>query len=181
LWYDFFAQLKDVAQTTHSVAATVPKSPLFTASFLPTVMLAGFVSMTASAWAKEILPGPVPARVIKVLDGDTLEVEARIWLGQAMRIKVRLIGLDTPEKRSKCLAERQAAAAAQSYLQTQISDATVRLRNIHYGKYAGRVLARVDNLSGAELNQAMIAAGHGRVYAGGKRKPWCDAGGNLKP
>ncbi len=39
-------------------------------------------AITADSPARELLPGPVPARVIQVIDGDTLVVKARIWLGQ---------------------------------------------------------------------------------------------------
>ena len=48
----------------------------------------------------ETLPGPIPAEVLKVVDGDTLEVEARIWLGQGVQVSVRLRGVDTPELRA---------------------------------------------------------------------------------
>ena len=30
----------------------------------------------------EIVPGPIPARIVRVIDGDTIVVRARIWLGQ---------------------------------------------------------------------------------------------------
>ena len=47
--------------------------------------------------ASEVLPGPIAADVIKVIDGDTLPVRARIWLGQEVEINVRLADVDTPE------------------------------------------------------------------------------------
>jgi hypothetical protein len=36
----------------------------------------------APAGAKESLAGPVPATVERVIDGDTLEIRARIWLAK---------------------------------------------------------------------------------------------------
>ena len=42
------------------------------------------------------LEGPVPAFVERVVDGDTLVVRARIWLGQELRIMVRVAGIDAP-------------------------------------------------------------------------------------
>ncbi len=50
--------------------------------------------------AAELLPGPVTATVQEVIDGDTVAVRARIWLGQAIENRVRLAGIDTPELRS---------------------------------------------------------------------------------
>ena len=35
--------------------------------------------------ASEVLPGPIAADVIKVIDGDTLRVRARIWLARRSR------------------------------------------------------------------------------------------------
>jgi hypothetical protein len=39
------------------------------------ILTAGTVS------AGETVPGPVPAEVLRVIDGDTIEVAAFIWLG----------------------------------------------------------------------------------------------------
>jgi len=63
------------------------------------------LGLGAGAPAAERLPGPVLARVMTILDGDTLEVQARIWLGQAVTTRVRLDGIDAPELIGKCGAE----------------------------------------------------------------------------
>ncbi len=67
-----------------------------------------FVSGTARerVAAAELLPGPVPGRVIAVIDADTLAVAARIWLGQDVEVRVRLAGVDAPELRGACPHER---------------------------------------------------------------------------
>ena len=51
--------------------------------------------------AAETLRGPIRADVIEVIDGDTLRVRARIWLGQQVEINVRLSDVDTPELRGQ--------------------------------------------------------------------------------
>ena len=60
-----------------------------------------FVSATARERlaAAELLPGPVPGRVMAMIDADTLAVAARIWLGQEVEVRVRLAGVDAPELR----------------------------------------------------------------------------------
>jgi xanthine/uracil permease len=49
-----------------------------------------FVSGTARerVAAVELLPGPVPGRVMAVIGADTLAVAARIWLGQEVEVRV---------------------------------------------------------------------------------------------
>ena len=41
----------------------------------------------AAELAAERLAGPIPARVLAVIDGDTIEVQARIWLGQEINTR----------------------------------------------------------------------------------------------
>lgn len=139
---------------------------------LAVVALAAF-GPTPGRAAGEVLPGPLPARVVAVVDGDTLEVSARIWLGQAVRVRVRLAGIDAPELRGKCAAERRAAGRAKAFLTAAVADGEVRLSQIRYGKYAGRVLARIAAADGRDLGQALLARGLARVYDGGKRPAWC--------
>ncbi len=49
----------------------------------------------------------------------------------------------------------------------------VILRDIQYGKYAGRVVARIQTPDGDDLADALIAAGLGHPYDGAARAPWC--------
>jgi endonuclease YncB( thermonuclease family) len=143
-----------------------------------TGLLASLLSfgLVLRALAGETLPGPLPARVVQVLDGDTLEVAARIWLDQEITIKVRLDGIDTPEIRAKCAAERAAAARAKAFVSELVDAGPVALRQIRYGKYAGRVLARVAAADGRDLSRALIAERLARPYNGGRRRPWCSSG-----
>ncbi|WAP70646.1 hypothetical protein [Jiella pelagia] len=67
------------------------------------------------AYQREIA-GPVAANVVKVRDGDTVEVEAFVWPMQSVHVAVRLRGIDAPEKRGKCEAEKAAAARATARL-----------------------------------------------------------------
>jgi endonuclease YncB( thermonuclease family) len=136
--------------------------------------------LPALAVRQRTLPGPVAARVIEVLDGDTLLVEARIWLDQWVTTRVRLAGVDAPELHGACAAERAAAVAARAFLGARLAQGgtaggTVSLRDIRYGKYAGRILARVSTAGGEDLSAALVAAGHARPYRGRRRKGWCDA------
>ena len=133
------------------------------------------------AVAAELLPGPVPARVLRVIDGDTIEVHARIWLGLELSVLVRIAGIDTPELRGRCDTERAAPQEAKAFTARSVgmtgSDEPppITLRDIEFGKYANRVVVRVTTASGDDLGAALTAAGLARAYDGARRDPWCEA------
>jgi endonuclease YncB( thermonuclease family) len=121
----------------------------------------------------EILSGPVEADVIRVVDGDTLALRARIWIGLDLVVNARIRGIDTPELNGKCDREKAAAVAARAALEAIVGDSGVQLRRIENDKYAGRVVADVVTNDGKELGPAMIESGLARPYDGGGRDPWC--------
>ncbi len=126
-------------------------------------------------WRADVVPGPVPALVIEVVDGDTIAVRARIWIGQEVETRVRLSGVDAPEFNGRCGRERALAAHARAFVVEAIGVGPVKLIDVHYGKYAGRVVARIETAAGDDLAALLIAAGLGRPYEGGARASWCEA------
>ena len=129
--------------------------------------------VTFQVHAGETIPGPIPATVVEITDGDTITVEARIWLGQSITTKVRLNGADTPEIRGKCEEERQLAIKAKEFVAEVLKGNQVTLLQVHYGKYAGRVVADVV-VGGKVLSEMLIEKGLGKSYDGGKRVGWCE-------
>ena len=132
-----------------------------------------------AAEAGDRLAGPVPAVVEEVIDGDTLRVRARIWLGQEVATLVRVAGVDAPEVRGSCARERDLARRAHDFVARQVASdgdgpPSVRLREVRYGKFARRVVARVETAAGVDLSAALLAAGLARPYDGGARRGWCD-------
>jgi len=152
------------------------------ASALGLIALCAAPAGLAQAQVGERLAGPVPAEVVAVIDGGTLEVRAHIWLGRELDIRVRLAGIEVPELKGKCAQERSLATQARAYLRARLAPredraAQVWLRNIRHGKYAGRVLARVQTADGEDLSRGLMAAGLARPYTGGTRAAWCKATG----
>lgn len=129
------------------------------------------------ASAREVVAGPIAARVVRIVDGDTLIVRARIWLGQEVETAVRLDGIDTPELKSPCAAERELAGRARDTIAGLADGRRVVLRDVRYGKFAGRVLARIETESGQDLATALLERGLGRAYRGGRRDGWCGGAG----
>lgn len=137
------------------------------------VLLLLAVSAAEAAPRQEILHGPMTGEVLQVLDGDTLSVKIRIWIGQEIETSVRIDGIDAPEIKGKCAHERTMAAAAQRELLRLIDNKTIRIYNVRLEKYAGRVLAQAETSSGINISRHLLEKGLVRPYHGEKRQPWC--------
>ena len=122
--------------------------------------------------AKQILPGPFPFELVEVIDGDTFRARVDIWLGQSVTVKVRLKGVDTPEMNGKCAAEKKLARQAKDFAENWLRKNQVHLVNVHYGTYAGRVLATAQIKNGDSLSAALLAENLAKPYRG-RRAKWC--------
>ena len=125
------------------------------------------------ARASEVLAGPVAAEVVRTVDGDTLDVRAKIWLRQEIAVAVRIRGIDAPELRARCPHEKEMAEAATAMLAAAVDGRPVRLARIEDDKYGGRVLADVITDTGLSVADVMLASGLVRAYQGGAREAWC--------
>lgn len=130
------------------------------------------MALSSIAMAAEILPGPIPATLVRVIDGDTVEVRAQIWLGQQVQVAVRLAGIDAPELRSRCVAERERAEAAAIHLRP-LEGAAVSLTNVMNDKYGRRIRADIHHVEMGALGVSLMNAGLARPYDGRRRESWC--------
>ena len=137
---------------------------------LSAIALVGFLT-TATLAKTDTLLGPILATVLSVGDGDTIHVRARVWLEMDVTTPVRLRGVDTPELKGKCQAERDAAVRARDFLKQLLGDQIV-LVNIAREKY-GRPLADLRTTDGRDVAAELISAGHARAYHGERRTGWC--------
>ena len=128
---------------------------------------------SAGAEAAESIQGPIQGIVSRVIDGDTLEFVAHVWLGLNLTTAVRVRGIDTPEVRGACQREKDMAAKATRRL-NELTAAGVSIANVSDDKYFGRVIADVTAANGTDVRAAMIASGLARPYDGGTRQPWCE-------
>ncbi len=132
------------------------------------IVLALFLLAPSLGAAAEL---QIPATILRAIDGDTIEVEAQLWTDTYKRTVIRVRGLDTPEIRGKCQAERDGAQAAKAFVAAQAP--AVQLTEIAPDKYGGRYDARVRLADGRDLAAVMVAQGLGRAYSGGRRDGWC--------
>lgn len=131
------------------------------------------LSLPIPAAAVEVFDGPVRAEVVRVVDGDTIAVQARPWPGQIIETLVRVRGVDTPELRSSCGAEKEAANAAKAFVLSLLEDVNaVELREISGDKYFGRVVADVVVPERGDLSTLLLAGGYAVPYDGGRKTPF---------
>lgn len=125
----------------------------------------------AAAGGADAAPlGPMPAAVERVVDGDTVKMRVAIWIDQELVVSVRVAGVDAPELfRPKCAAEKEKAEAAKAFVADFLSGGEAVIHDVARGKYAGRVIARIE-ADGRDLGEALIAAGHAVSDAKGA---WC--------
>ena len=69
--------------------------------------------------------GTHPAEVLRVIDGDTFEARVHVWPGLDITTKVRLRGIDAPELKAHCPAERAMAEAARDALRDMLAEGAV--------------------------------------------------------
>ena len=68
------------------------------------------------------IPFTYKAEVTRVVDGDTIDVELDLGFSILMRARVRLLGIDTPESRTRDLEEKKFGLAAKDYLKHWIEE-----------------------------------------------------------
>jgi endonuclease YncB( thermonuclease family) len=147
-----------LAYARHSVMVRTPWGSRLMRNLVFAILL-GLVA-PAAATAQEL---QVPASVVRVVDGDTVDVQ----LPDSRTERIRLIGIDTPEvvdprKPVQCFG-REASAHAHELLDGQFVslelDASQGERDVY-----GRLLAYVWLADGRNFGEAMIADGYAHEY-----------------
>ncbi len=116
--------------------------------------------------------GTKTAEVLRVIDGDTIYANILISKGYSVKIKVRILGIDTPEKNGDCEEEKLLAKKAKKLLE-KLLPKTIKLINLKDGRYNGRVLANII-ANGKDITPILLKYDFVRPYKGKKRKSWCD-------
>ena len=104
---------------------------------------------------------------VKVYDGDTCTVLFR-WKKQNINVSCRLLGIDTPELRTKNPKEKKAGYAAKEFLEGLVLEKVLKVKFGKNGKY-GRPLIEIFLPNGQSVNNTMITNNHAKPYFGGKK------------
>jgi endonuclease YncB( thermonuclease family) len=111
----------------------------------------------------------IGGRVIKVYDGDTITIAAKMpykTSSPVFRFSVRLYGIDAPEMKGKGISEqdKKCAQEAQQFVSDLILNKYVTLKNVQSEKY-GRILADVY-IGEIHLNELLLKERYAVPYSG---------------
>jgi len=110
----------------------------------------------------------------RVVDGDTVDVTLDLGFDVKLhKQRCRLAGIDTPESRTRNLAEKKLGLAAKKRLE-ELCVNNFKIKSLGKGKY-GRILAIPYTEDGQDICKILIEEGHAVEYHGGKKtKIWGD-------
>ena len=114
----------------------------------------------------------------RVVDGDTIDVSIDLGFDLIKKERVRVAGIDTPEKRTRDLEEKALGIDATNYLKKKLEETiegeeelTIRTELKggmgKYGRLLGWLYIGEDTLS---VNETMITEGYAWEYDGGTKK-----------
>ena len=107
-------------------------------------------------------------KLIKVVDGDTIDVDIDLGFGVWMRKqRIRLYGIDTPESRTSDPEEKKYGLAAKMFLTkwTNSGDLTLKTFKDGKGKF-GRILGEIWYGEEHNINQLLVDSHHAVRYHG---------------
>ena len=117
-------------------------------------------------------------KINRVVDGDTIDVTIDLGFDLYKKERVRIAGVDTPEKRTRDLEEKALGIDATNWLKGTLEDTingehelTIRTELKggmgKYGRLLGWLYIGEDDVS---LNEQMIKEGYAWEYDGGTKK-----------
>jgi len=119
--------------------------------------------------------GPYEWKVIRAIDGDTIEVQVDFLPSELNnKLHVRIWGIDTPEKgfRAQSEHEKQLGLKASEFTKNAVANAKeIKINLIMWDKFGGRVLGDVL-IDGKSLRQLLLDNHLAREYYGDKKKSW---------
>ena len=116
--------------------------------------------------------------IVKVVDGDTIDVLIDLGFDLYKKERVRIAGVDTPEKRTRDLEEKALGLDATYWMKKQLEDTIAGDEELiirtelkggtgKYGRLLGWLYVGEDNVS---LNEQMITEGYAWSYDGGTKQ-----------
>ena len=118
------------------------------------------------------------AKLDRVVDGDTIDAMIDVGFDIWVKKRIRYMGVDTWESRTRDLVEKKLGLAAKARNKELLEKVSAksgyfRLKSHGLGKY-GRVLGEIfiQDAEGKQynINETLVAEGHAYVYDGGKKQ-----------
>ena len=117
-------------------------------------------------------------KIDRVVDGDTIDVTIDLGFDLYKKERVRIAGVDTPEKRTRDLEEKALGLDATYWMKKQLEDTIAGDEELiirtelkggtgKYGRLLGWLYVGDDTVS---LNEQMITEGYAWAYDGGTKQ-----------
>ena len=114
-------------------------------------------------------------KVVRVIDGDTVDVDIDLGFGIWLRKeRVRIMGIDTPESRTRDKVEKKFGLASKANLKQLLKDGAILKTQVSKkgedmkGKF-GRILGDFILDDGRKVTEVLIDEGHAVAYFGGSK------------
>ena len=114
-------------------------------------------------------------KVVRVIDGDTVDVDIDLGFGIWLRKeRVRIMGIDTPESRTRDKVEKKFGLASKAKLKQLLKDGAILKTQVSKkgedmkGKF-GRILGDFILEDGRKVTEVLIDEGHAVAYFGGSK------------
>ena len=110
--------------------------------------------------------------VDRIVDGDTIDISIDLGFDLTKKERVRLAGIDTPEKRTKDQKEKEMGYQATEFLEMHLMEAKkLTVKTEIEGKF-GRMLGWLykSETDTTSINQIMIDKGYAWAYDGGTKE-----------
>jgi|TARA_Y100000022_G_C13101199_1_gene306862 micrococcal nuclease len=113
-----------------------------------------------------------PCKIIKVVDGDTVDVDIDLGFGVWMKNqRIRMYGIDAPESRTSNQTEKRYGVASKRFLEGMCDDKNGLVLRTHKDKKGkfGRILGelwRTTDYADQSINEYMIEKYHAVRYMG---------------
>ena len=113
-------------------------------------------------------------KVIDVYDADTVTIMLP-YNEKMCKVKCRLVGIDSAEKRTKNIDEKKVSIEATKWLRDMINNKVIWVKCGDWGKWGGRMLGtlymtKVDCENGNSINDMIVDNGYAYYYDGKGKK-----------
>jgi endonuclease YncB( thermonuclease family) len=113
----------------------------------------------------------VTAKVVSVYDGDTIKVVFPLN-NIFYKWNCRLMGVDTPELRTRNAKEKEYGYFVRDRLREKISDKIVILKCEDLDKYGRLLVTVICDEDSCNINNWLIESDYAFAYDGGTKKSW---------
>ena len=114
-------------------------------------------------------------KIVKVVDGDTVDIDLDLGFGVWLRDeRVRIMGIDTPESRTSDKIEKVFGLLAKDRLNSLLGGEAILLSQVTKGgenmkgKF-GRILGNFKTMNGDNISDILMNEGHAVAYNGGNK------------